>query len=149
MRNYSLITIIFFVASIIATELFFRPKSNPGIKAESLIIFPENFQNSFHEAQPVTQAVEKTLQSDFTQHCHYKLRDGRTLDVFTSAQSDISTVNITADIFKHTPDRCWVGSGWFKIPSDNEKQTIQVGGDYLTFPSSVDLLRWKVLMRCC
>ena len=133
MRNYSLTAILFLMASILGTAMLFRLERKPVLKAQSLITFPAYFKNTFFEARPVTESVEKILQSDFTQNGHYKLSGGKSLNVFTSAQSSVSTVDINAEIFQHTPDVCWVRSVWFKIPSDHEKQTIKVGGDYVTF----------------
>ena len=82
--------------------MLFRLERETSFKTPDYFLL-HTFKN-FFEVRPVTESVEKILQSDLTQNGHYKLSGGKSLNVFTSAQSSVSTIDINAEIFQHTPD---------------------------------------------
>ena len=94
---------------------------------------PENYNGSKYFELPLDQAVERTLQADFTNNGLYLLDSGRELKFFRSV--DVKPTNFVLDyeIIKHTPDICWINAGWTRLQTDMAEWKLELNDKEILF----------------
>ena len=129
------------VIAILITILFSESslKVNDSQKGRSteLIFFPEVFQGAKFTNIPISEAVQKHLQSEWTVNGLYLNSDNMNVKVFSSAQFTHEVLGTASEIFQHTPDACWVGAGWERIESTPSSLEIRIDGLEMEFQRSV------------
>ena len=126
-RLSSFLTIsIFLAGTILVTEVFERKITSSKFSQEKILKFPNFFRGVSFEKLPLNELVEKTLQSDTTVNGFYEIDSNKKLKVFSSA--DFSSVNRYSDpeIFRHTPDVCWINAGWNRLGLKDGEEQISV-----------------------
>lgn len=75
---------------------------------------------------PIEKSAERILVADRTVNGEFTSPDGSAIRVFSAKRYQEKSNEI--GLFVHTPDRCWVESGWQIEPSPPEVQEITIHG---------------------
>ena len=89
------------------------------------------------EESPLGESVESYIQSDFTINGFYGIKEKNQIKIFSSSIYKSPSIGSQLEIFEHTPDVCWVGSGWERLFEEDHQKHIEVGKESILFERRV------------
>ena len=105
--------IILFI--VVLSEVRSTRERKAIIPIEELIGFPQTYMGSKFEESPLGESVESYIQSDFIINGFYGIKEKNQIKIFSSSNYKSPSIGCQLEIFEHTPDVCWVGSGWERL----------------------------------
>ena len=127
--------IILFI--VVLSEVQSTRESKAIIPIEELIGFPQTYMGSKFEESPLGESVESYIQSDFTINGFYGIKEKNQIKIFSSSNYKSPSIGSQLEIFEHTPDVCWVGSGWERLFEEDHQKQIEVGKESILFERRV------------
>ena len=111
---------------------FYKQQSSLGL-SENFIAPQSHFEGAVFENQLVGTATEKKLKADWTINGRYQLESGQVIKVFSSAALSSVQQGLQPEVFRHTPDACWKGTGWERLDEELDQLTMVLNDQPITF----------------
>ena len=89
------------------------------------------------EGYPLGESVESYIQSEYTINGFYGAKEKNQIKVYSSSNYKSLSIGSQLEIFEHTPDVCWVGSGRERLFEEDHQKQIEVGKESILFERRV------------
>ena len=122
---------------ILLSEARFSRSSMRGgpskVSSEIQIQPPENYNGSKFFELPLDQAVERQLQADLTFNGFYLMPSNKKIKFFSSVDVKPTEFVWDYEIFRHTPDICWIKAGWVRLETDMTRWKLKIDDKDIVF----------------